>query len=190
MISKFNAKKAVATIGLLAVMAQAAMAHEFKAGAIEIHHPWSRMTPGGARVGAGFMVLKNTGKTPDRLLGGVSDIAKEVQVHTMTMKKGVMRMRRLKDGLVIAPGATVALKPGAFHIMFVGLKKPIVKGQPFKARLKFENGGEVEVSFKVEAIGAMGSADEMKMGGMKKMKMPMQMDKKDDHGGSGTDTAN
>ena len=44
-------------------------AHEFKAGSIDILHPWSRATPPGAKVAAGYLTLVNRGTQADRLLG-------------------------------------------------------------------------------------------------------------------------
>jgi copper(I)-binding protein len=37
--------------------------------------------------------------------------------------------------------------------MFPGLKRPLEKGERFKATLNFENAGSVEVEFVVEAMG-------------------------------------
>ena len=48
-----------------------ASAHEYKAGSIEIKHPWSRATPKGSEVAGGYMKLINTGTEPDRLIGGI-----------------------------------------------------------------------------------------------------------------------
>jgi periplasmic copper chaperone A len=133
-------------------------AQEFKAGSIEIDNPWSRATPKGATVAAGFFVIKNTGTDPDRLVGGTSSAAGKVEVHEMSMDKGVMKMRPVSGGLEIKPGETVELKPGSFHIMMMNLKQQIEQGKPFKASLNFEKAGPVEVEFKVVAPGAMPSA--------------------------------
>ena len=45
----------------------------------------------------------------------------------MKMDGNIMRMRELEKGIEIPPGATVELKPGGFHIMFMGLKAPFAK---------------------------------------------------------------
>ena len=50
---------------VLALAAPAAFAHDYKAGAITINHPWARATPHGATVGAGYFSLTNAGTTPD-----------------------------------------------------------------------------------------------------------------------------
>ena len=63
-------------------------------------------------------------------------------------------MRLIKGGLEIKPGETVELKPGSFHVMFVGLKKPLATGGHIKAALVFEKAGTVNVDYDVRAMGA------------------------------------
>jgi periplasmic copper chaperone A len=139
---------------LLALATTVATAQEFKAGSIEIDNPWSRATPKGAKVAAGYLVIKNNGTDPDRLVGGTSPAAGKVEVHEMSMDKGVMKMRPVSGGLEIKPGETVELKPNSFHLMLTGLKQQIENGKPFKASLNFEKAGPVEVEFNVVAPGA------------------------------------
>src|SRR5690606_11444702 len=87
-------------------------AETYRVGAIEIEAPWTRATPGGAKVAGGYLMITNKGSAPDRLIGGSATVAGRLEVHEMSVVDGVMRMRPLKDGLEIAPGATVELKPG------------------------------------------------------------------------------
>jgi len=75
----------------------------------------------------------------------------------MLMERGVMKMRPVERGLEIKPGQTVEFKPGSFHVMLVGLKQPLEKGQHIKATLEFEKAGKVEIEYAVEAIGATGA---------------------------------
>jgi copper(I)-binding protein len=138
-------------------------AHEYKLGALKIGHPWARATPKGAPVGAGYLTITNTGSAPDRLIGGAVAFAKHLEIHEMKMDNGIMKMRMLPNGLTIKPGQTVMLQPGGYHVMFTGLKKPLVKGEHVDATLKFEKAGEVKVYFVVEGIGAMnGGGKDMK----------------------------
>ena len=51
------------------------------------------------------MTITNTGTAPDRLVGGSTAVAKEFEVHEMTMDNGVMKMRPVAGGLEIKPGA-------------------------------------------------------------------------------------
>jgi periplasmic copper chaperone A len=132
----------------------AASAADYKAGSLDISDPWSRATPKGASVAAGYMTIKNNGTTPERLISGSSDVSAKFEVHVMKMENGVAKMRPVKDGLEIKPGETVELKPGSLHVMFTGLKKPLNAGDRFKATLVFEKAGPVSVDYDVRAMGA------------------------------------
>jgi copper(I)-binding protein len=145
--------KAALIAAAMALAAPAALAHDYKAGAIEIGHPWARATPRGASVAAGYIKLSNTGSTPDRLVGGTSEAAGRVEIHEMTMTDGVMQMRPLKDGIELKPGQTVELKSGSFHLMMVGLKQQLQQGQRIKGTLIFEKAGPVDIEYQVEGIG-------------------------------------
>ncbi len=136
------------------LIAPGAFAQTFKAGSIEIESPWARATPKGATIGAGYMKITNTGATPDRLMSGSSDVAPKLEVHEMKMENGVMKMRPIQGGLEIKPGETVELKPGSFHVMFVGLKEPLKAGDHIEATLVFDKAGAVNVEYDVLAIGA------------------------------------
>ncbi len=146
----------LALAALALTLAGTASSHEYKAGPLTIGHPWSRATPAGAKVGGGYLSIKNTGSTPDRLLGVSAPFAGRGEIHEMAVTDGVMTMRPLEQGVEIAPGATVEFKPGGYHIMFMELKQPLTQGERPKGTLTFEKAGTVEVEFAVEAIGARG----------------------------------
>src|SRR6266568_5392006 len=148
-----------------ALAVSAANAADYKAGTLDISDPWSRATPKGASVAAGYMKIKNNGSTPDRLISGSSEVAPKFEVYEMRMENGVAKMRPVTGGLEIKPGETVELKPGSFHVMFVDLKKPLSAGDHFKATLVFEKAGTVSVDYDVLAMGS-------EPGGMPGMKMP------------------
>lgn len=136
-------------------LSSSAHAHDFKAGPLVIAHPWTRATPKSATVAGGYVKITNTGSTPDRLIGGSADVAGKFEVHEMSMDGGVMKMRELKNGVEIPPGATVELKPGSYHIMMMNLSRPLAKGDTVKGSLTFEKAGKVDVEFTVEAMGGM-----------------------------------
>jgi copper(I)-binding protein len=156
-----NIRSAFAAL-LLAVLATAASAEDYKIGNLQISQPWTRATPKGATVAGGYLKITNTGTTPDRLLGGSTDAAKRFEVHEMSMDNGVMKMRELKNGLEIPPGATVELKPSSYHIMMQELAHPLAKGERVKVSLTFEKAGKGDVEFAVETIGARAGGGEMK----------------------------
>ncbi len=139
-------------------MATPAAGADVTVGNLTISSAWTRATPKGAPVGAGYLTITNNGSAPDRLVGGTSEVAGSFEIHEMTMDNGVMRMRPVAQGLELKPGATIALKPGGNHVMFIGLKSQLVQGQHIKATLAFEKAGKVEVDFSVESIGAQSAS--------------------------------
>jgi copper(I)-binding protein len=144
----------VLSIAALASTMPGLLAHEYKAGSIVIDHPWSRQTPEGAKVAGGFLTLTNNGAAADRLVGVTSSISMRGEIHEMAVDdKGVMTMREVEGGIEIPAGGTVELKPGSFHLMFMGLNARPVEGEAFTATLEFETAGKVEVEFAVEAMG-------------------------------------
>ena len=150
---------AVFVLLLLLACVPGARAHEFKVGDIEIEHPWSRATPPGAKVAGGYFTVINKGSAPDRLLSISSDISDKAELHEMGVKDGVMTMRPVEGGLEIPAGGKVALKPGAYHLMFTGLKRQPKQGEKFPATLTFEKAGSVKVEFLVEGMGETGDTD-------------------------------
>ena len=133
-----------------------ASAHDYEAGSLRIAHPWARATPPRAGVAGAYMVIENTGNEADRLLGGTTDAAEKVQVHSMTMDGGIMKMRQLKDGLTIPAGETVTLAPGGYHLMLINPVAPLKEGASVPATLTFEKAGAVKVELAVEGMGAEG----------------------------------
>jgi periplasmic copper chaperone A len=129
------------------------------AGALTIEQPWSRATPGGARIGGGYLRITNAGTQSDRLIGGSIPGASRVEVHQMSIDGDIMRMKPVEGGLEIKPGATVELKPGSQHLMFMDLKAPLKEGERLKGTLVFEKAGKVEVDYDVRPIGGQGPAE-------------------------------
>jgi hypothetical protein len=159
---------------LAALIAAPARAEEVKAGDLVITQAWSRATPGGAKIGSGYLTIENKGSTPDRLIGGSADVAGKLEVHEMAMKNGVMTMRPLETGLVIDPGKTVKLAPGGSHLMLFDLKSPFKQGEKVPVTLEFEKAGKVNLSLDVQGVGAQapggaapGDMDMKKHDGMK-----------------------
>src|ERR1700709_91272 len=126
----------------------------FKLGDLTVTSPWTRATPGGAKIAGGYLKVTNNGTSADRFTGAKSDAADRVEIHEMSMSDGVMKMRPLPDGLEIKPGETVELKSGGYHLMFMDLKQPLKQGDTLKATLQFEKAGSLDVNFNVNALGA------------------------------------
>jgi copper(I)-binding protein len=141
-------------IAAAALLAPPAWAQDYKLGSLEITQPWTRATAPTARAGGGYVTITNKGTTADRLIAARSAASAKVEIHEMKMDGSVMRMRELEKGLEIPPGATVALKPGGFHIMFMELKAPFAVNGKVPITLVFEKAGSIDVEMSVEAMGA------------------------------------
>lgn len=125
-----------------------------KAGELTIAAPWIRATPGGAKVAGGYVRITNGGATADRLVAASMPLSEHGEVHEMSMDGGIMKMRPVEGGLTIPPGGAVELKPGGYHLMFMGLNGALKSGETVKGTLTFEHAGTVPVTFRVGGFGA------------------------------------
>lgn len=146
--------KSLAAAAMFTLAATAAQAADVTVGDLTLSNTWTRATPPKAMAGGGFVEIKNAGSEDDRLIAASSPVAAKTELHEMAVKDGIMVMREKKGGIEVPAGETVALKPGGFHIMFMGLKEPIVKGTQVPVKLTFEKAGEVEIKLDVAKIGA------------------------------------
>ncbi|HEX5092656.1 MAG TPA: copper chaperone PCu(A)C [Burkholderiales bacterium] len=131
----------------LALVAPAALA------GVLVEDPWTAATPPGAAVGGAYLVIRNTGSTPERLVGADSPASDHVEMHMSMSEGNVMKMRQQKSVTIPSKGR-VELKPGAGHLMFVGLKHPFKQGDTVPLILRFEHAGEIKTELRVEALGA------------------------------------
>ena len=115
---------------------------------INIEKPWARATAPGAKVAGGYMLLRNQGAAPDRLVGASSSAAARVELHVHVNEGGVMKMREVPGYDVPAKGS-FGLKPGGAHLMFMDIRQPFKEGEKIPVRLKFEKAGEVSAEFHV-----------------------------------------
>lgn len=123
-------------------------------GDIVISRPFTRATLPNAPVAGGFLTLANTGGAADRLVAVETPLAREAQIHEMAMEGEVMKMRQIPDGLPIGPGETVALEPGGYHLMFMGLTSPLVEGETLEVTLTFEKAGTVTIDLPIAGTAA------------------------------------
>ena len=145
----------IASAGLiiLAILSNTAFGQDAKTGDLALRDAFIRATVPGAPVAAGYLVIENTGSASDRLVEGSAKFAERVEFHTMSMEGGVMKMRRLADGIDIVAGETVVLKPGGMHIMFIGPKEPLTAGEDKMVTLSFEKAGVIALSIPVKPFG-------------------------------------
>lgn len=137
------------------------------AGDIMVKNAWSRASAGMAGAGAAFMEIHNMGKADDKLVSASSNISAKVELHTHKVDGDIMRMRRV-DFVPIATGIN-ELKPGGYHVMFMGLKNKLVEGSSFPLTLTFEKAGKIDLTVKVMSPAAKGAMQGMGHGHKKKM---------------------
>jgi hypothetical protein len=112
---------------------------------IGVADAWIREAPPSAKVLAAYMVITNTGKVPVQLSGVDSRDFASVEVHQSIMHNGKMRMMAL-ESLAIAPGKSVVLEPGGYHLMLIGPRKKLQAGDRVVLRLHFDKHEDVLVS--------------------------------------------
>jgi copper(I)-binding protein len=135
----------------LSLFAHLAAAQDIHLGALTVSHPWALSTPPMVQEGVAYLEISNHGAEADRLLAitVTPAIAGEVQMHRSSEDQGIMRMRPVTGGLVVAAGSTLVFAPG-------------------KLKLRFARAGDAEVSVEVRDA-------PQEQGGMDGMDMKMKM---------------
>jgi copper(I)-binding protein len=120
---------------------------------VTVSDAWVRGTVGGQRATGAFMKL--VAGDDVALVGARSPVAATVEIHEMKMDGGTMRMRAV-DRLPLEKGRAVELAPGGYHVMLMGLTKPVNPGDAVPITLTFEDRSgkrsTVEVSATVKPL--------------------------------------
>jgi len=129
-------------------------AHGTHAGNIHVEQAQARASVGNQSNGAAFLTIENQGKVDDVLQSVAAPIAGKVEIHTMTMEGDVMKMRTV-ERIELKAGETIEMKSGqGYHIMLIGLKKPLKAGDSFPMQLSFRKAGKVRLTVTVVEAGA------------------------------------
>ena len=105
-----------------------------------------RATVAGMPSSAAYLKITNNGVSDDRLIAVKAAIAQRVEIHSMEMDNGVMRMRAVDGGLAIAAGDSVTLVPGGLHIMLMGLTADLAPDTQHEIILVFEKAGDIKLT--------------------------------------------
>ena len=103
---------------------------------VAIMDSWVRANAPGQSVGAAYMTLLSA--QDSTMVKVESDIASSVEIHSMKMEDGVMKMRMLEE-LPLNAGKQEKLAPGGFHLMLFDLKKPLAVGENVNFTLSFKD---------------------------------------------------
>jgi periplasmic copper chaperone A len=123
------------------------------AGDLEISAYRAKAMLPGQPVGGGYLTIANKGTAPDRLIAVTSPNAHMVEIHEMKTVDDVMTMRPVEGGIEIPAGATVELKPGGTHLMFMMVTEPFKEGGEVPITLEFEKAGKIEIKLPVVGLG-------------------------------------
>jgi copper(I)-binding protein len=123
---------------------------------VTISHAWVRATAPGQDVGAAYMQLTSASNLT--LTKAESPAAESVEIHSMTMKEGIMEMRML-DKLTLPAGKPVKLEPGGFHLMLFDLRQPLKAGEKVPFTLHFKDAAGKSTVMKIEAPVKKGQDD-------------------------------
>lgn len=115
---------------------------------VSIENAWVRPTTAGQDVGAAYMTFVS--KQDATLVRIESDVTKSIEIHSMTMQNGVMKMRMLETLPLIAE-KPYKLEPGGFHLMLFDLKKPLTEGEQVNFELTFKS-NDTEFKQQVKAL--------------------------------------
>ncbi len=115
---------------------------------VTVANPWVRGVVKGQTDTGAFMTLTSTEAT--KLVGAASPAAKTVQIHEMKMHGDMMMMRPVK-ALDIPANTAFEFKPGGYHIMLIGLKKPLAKGEMVPIKLIFQGKDGTKSTVEVQA---------------------------------------
>lgn len=121
---------------------------------LEIDMPWIAAGPPQVPVLAGYLRLRNPGRTPLQVVAVHSPQFAAVEMHqTQTGADGMSRMRRLAE-LHIEAGATLSLEPGGRHLMLLDPKTPLRAGDTVELVFELATGPSVTVQAPVRERGA------------------------------------
>jgi len=109
---------------------------------------WAR--PGEQGMNSAIYLQLENGSRRDALLGAASDAAADVQLHRSEIDSDGNASMQAQDRIELAPQETLAFEPGGYHIMLMGLVRPLVPGDSIELILRFEKAGEIHVLVPVQ----------------------------------------
>jgi len=121
---------------------------------ITVDDAWIRSIPPSATTTAAFMIIHNTDSDDAVLISADCDIAETVQIHTMEQVGEIMKMKEVSE-LRIPANEQAVLAPKGYHIMLIGLVRPIQEGETIPLSLNFSGRATVAVDAVVKKWASM-----------------------------------
>ncbi len=95
-------------------------------------------------VSALYFTVDNGGQEADALVSASSDSATMVHLMSTAMEGMSMQMREVAR-IEVPAGGRVELAPGGYHVMLMGVARPLKVGERIELTLKFERAGTVRL---------------------------------------------
>jgi copper(I)-binding protein len=93
---------------------------------------------------AAYVTIQHHGHIPEALLAASSPIATRGELHTTSLRDGIMEMHAQPQFAIPADGQ-LAMHPGGMHIMLLGLTQALHPGDTVPLVLTFQQAGAVAV---------------------------------------------
>jgi copper(I)-binding protein len=108
---------------------------------ITVTGQWARQSPMATDMGAAYMTIESSAE--DELIGASVDmsVAMMTEIHETVTVDGGMKMQEVAS-IKVSPDQAITMKPGGFHVMLMGLVKPLEIGQTIEVTLKFSKSGD------------------------------------------------
>ncbi len=119
-----------------------------RAGDIALLSAYAHPSSGDA--GAAYFRLQNLGAVADTLVAATGPDTSSAMIMGTTAGRMTMA-----PAMVLKPGETVAMIPGAMHVMFSGLTHEYLIGDTLRLTLRFARAGELRVAAPVVPYGEM-----------------------------------
>lgn len=121
---------------VLTMLVSMLLACSKQAPEINITDNWVRATAEGQDAGAAYMTITSASDTS--LVKVESSASDSIEIHSMSMENGIMKMRMLEQ-LDLKAKTPNKLAPGGFHLMLFDLKNPLKAGETVSFSLHFKN---------------------------------------------------
>jgi len=134
----------IGVVLMLAVVMAACGGSSGGGSGLTVSDAWVRAPAIADQPGAAYLVIQNNGAA-DKLLSVTSDVAQTIELHESMMSGNMMSMSPVPNIEVPANGKA-ELKPGGFHMMLMGLTRPLKVGDKVQLTLNFEKAGKIPVT--------------------------------------------
>ncbi|MFJ5923111.1 copper chaperone PCu(A)C [Kitasatospora sp. NPDC092948] len=120
------------------------------AAPVTVKDPWVKAAD--SEMTGVFGTLVNTTGGKVTVVSGTSTVSEKTELHEVADVDGKPTMRQKAGGFEIPAGASHELKPGADHIMLMGLTKPVKPGDEVTVTLTLDDGRTVKFTAVAKAF--------------------------------------